>query len=116
MHSESARHIDGMFLQREFEAFGVSSGAVVVVHASLSAFGDGGRCEIAWVHSGIAWAIPLRSVGDDNGTFFHLLGGEADAAGLIRHRMIGSAPCLLMQSVPFVDFAKVRLEQLPAVS
>lgn len=55
-------------------------------------------------------------VGDDNGTYFPRLGADADAAGLIRHRRIGSAPCQLMQSIPFVEFAKRRLEELLAES
>lgn len=57
------------------------------------------------------WAEAV-DVGDDNGMYFPQLGAEADAAGLIRHRMIGSARCQLMQSVPFVDFAKRRLVEL----
>jgi aminoglycoside 3-N-acetyltransferase len=56
--------------------------------------------------------VEAPDVGDDNGTHFPRLGTEADAAGLIRHRMIGSAPCQLMQSVPFVNFAKRRLAEL----
>lgn len=56
--------------------------------------------------------VEAPDVGDDNGTHFPRLGAEADAAGLIRHRMIGSAPCQLMQSVPFVNFAKRRLAEL----
>lgn len=58
--------------------------------------------------------VEVTDVGDDNGMYFPRLGAEADAAGLIRHRMIGSAPCQLMQSVPFVDFAKRRLAELLA--
>ena len=56
--------------------------------------------------------VEAADVGDDNGLHFPQLGVEADAAGLIRHRMIGSARCQLMQSVPFVDFAKRRLAEL----
>lgn len=60
--------------------------------------------------------VETPDVGDDNGTYFPLLGTEADAAGLIRSKMIGSAPCQLMESIPFVDFAKMRLEELLAWS
>jgi aminoglycoside 3-N-acetyltransferase len=49
-------------------------------------------------------------VGDDNGKYFPRLGAEADAAGLIRSSLIGQARCQLMESVPFVDFARSRLE------
>lgn len=56
--------------------------------------------------------VEAPDVGDDNGTYFPQLGAEADAAGLIRHRTIGSAPCQLMQSVPFVEFARQRLGDL----
>jgi aminoglycoside 3-N-acetyltransferase len=56
--------------------------------------------------------VEAADVGDDNGMHFPQLGAEADAAGLIRHRMIVSASCQLMQSVPFVDFAKRRLTEL----
>lgn len=56
--------------------------------------------------------IEALDVGDDNGTYFPLLGAEAKAAGLIRGRMIGSAHCQLMKSIPFVDFAKARLDAL----
>ncbi|HEV7775334.1 MAG TPA: AAC(3) family N-acetyltransferase [Luteibacter sp.] len=58
--------------------------------------------------------VEAPDVGDDNGTYFPLLGSEADAAGLIRHKMIGSAPCQLIESRPFVDFARLRLEALLA--
>lgn len=53
-------------------------------------------------------------VGDDNGVYFPQLGAEADAAGLIRSKTIGSARCQLVESVPFVDFAKARLDELLA--
>ncbi|OOG48985.1 AAC(3) family N-acetyltransferase [Rhodanobacter sp. C01] len=53
-------------------------------------------------------------VGDDNGVYFPQLGAEADAVGLIRSKTIGSARCQLMESVPFVDFAKARLDELLA--
>lgn len=60
--------------------------------------------------------VEAPDVGDDNGKHFPQLGAEADIAGLIRHRMIGSAPCQLMQSVPFVNFAKRRLAELLRIS
>lgn len=56
--------------------------------------------------------VEVPDVGDDNGKYFPQIGAEAEAAGLIRSRMIGSARCQLMESVPFVDFAKSRLEAL----
>jgi len=56
--------------------------------------------------------VEAPDVGDDNGKYFPLLGAEADAAGLIRSKMIGSASCQLMKSIPFVDFAKLRLAEL----
>jgi aminoglycoside 3-N-acetyltransferase len=55
--------------------------------------------------------VEAPDVGDDNGKYFPQLGADADAAGLIRRRTIGSAACQLMQSVPFVDFTKSRLEK-----
>lgn len=58
--------------------------------------------------------VEAPDVGDDNGTYFPRLGAEADAAGLIHTRTIGSAPCQLMESAPFVDFAKARLTELLA--
>ena len=58
-----------------------------------------------------AW-MEVPDVGDDNGRFFPQVGAEADAAGLIRHTMIGAAACQLMASAPFVDFAKARLHAL----
>jgi len=59
----------------------------------------------------VRWRAAL---GDDNGTYFPRLGDEANAAGLIRSTMIGSASRQLMESVPFVDFTKLRLEALLA--
>lgn len=56
--------------------------------------------------------VEVPDVGDDNGKYFPQIGAEAEAAGLIRSRMIGSARCELMECVPFVDFAKSRLEAL----
>ena len=56
--------------------------------------------------------VEAPDVGDDNGTYFPRLGAEAHAAGLIRSRTIGTAPCQLMESVPFVDFTKARLTAL----
>lgn len=56
--------------------------------------------------------VEAPDVGDDNGKYFPQLGAEADAAGLIRRRTIGSAICQLMESAPFVDFAKSRLAML----
>lgn len=58
--------------------------------------------------------VEAPDVGDDNSTYFPLLGAEAEAAGLIRTGTIGKAPCQLIESVPFVDRAKVRLEELLA--
>jgi aminoglycoside 3-N-acetyltransferase len=60
-----------------------------------------------------AW-MEVPDVGDDNGRFFPQVGADADAASLIRHQTIASAPCQLMASVPFVDFAKTRLDALLA--
>ncbi|WP_411105198.1 aminoglycoside N(3)-acetyltransferase [Streptomyces sp. cmx-4-9] len=58
--------------------------------------------------------VEAPDVGDDNGRFFPQLGAEADAAGLIRHRTIGLAPCQLMDSIPFIDFTGARLAELLA--
>ncbi|MGW6565221.1 aminoglycoside N(3)-acetyltransferase [Streptomyces sp. NPDC054975] len=58
--------------------------------------------------------VETPDLGDDNGRFFPRLGAEADAAGLIRRRTIGSAPCELMGSVPFTDFTAARLAELLA--
>jgi len=58
--------------------------------------------------------VEAPDVGDDNGKYFPQIGAEAEAAGLIQRRMIGSACCQIMESVPFVDFAKSRLEALLA--
>ncbi|ULU25830.1 aminoglycoside N(3)-acetyltransferase [Dyella terrae] len=58
--------------------------------------------------------MEVPDVGDDNGRFFPQVGADADAAGLIRHRSIASAPCQLMASGPFVDFATTRLDALLA--
>ena len=56
--------------------------------------------------------VEAPDVGDDNGKYFPQIGAEAEAAGLIRSTMIGPARCQLMECVPFVDFAKSRLEAL----
>jgi aminoglycoside 3-N-acetyltransferase len=56
--------------------------------------------------------VEVPDVGDDNGKYFPQIGSEAEAAGLIRSTMIGSARCELMECVPFVDFARSRLEAL----
>lgn len=56
--------------------------------------------------------MEVPDVGDDNGKYFPQIGAEAEAAGLIRGRLIGSAPCQIMECAPFVDFAKSRLEAL----
>ncbi|MEU7282675.1 AAC(3) family N-acetyltransferase [Streptomyces sp. NPDC045431] len=58
--------------------------------------------------------VEVPDVGDDNGTFFPRLGAEARAAGLVRTRTIGAAPCALMESVPFTDHAAGRLAELLA--
>jgi len=58
--------------------------------------------------------VEVPDVGDDNGKYFPQVGAEAEAAGLIRSTMIGSARCQLMACVPFVDFAKSRLGVLLA--
>ena len=59
------------------------------------------------------WA-EVPDVGDDNSTYFPRLGAEAEAAGLVRTRTIGAAACRLMEAVPFVDAARLRLNQLLA--
>ncbi|MDH6123905.1 AAC(3) family N-acetyltransferase [Kitasatospora sp. GP82] len=58
--------------------------------------------------------VEAVDVGDDNDTYFPRIGEEFGESGLIRSRTIGSARCLLMESVPFIDYAKVRLEELLA--
>lgn len=58
--------------------------------------------------------VEAPDVGDDNSTYFPQLGAEAEAAGLIRTRTIGAAACRLMEAVPFVDAATLRLKQLLA--
>lgn len=56
--------------------------------------------------------VEAPDVGDDNGVYFPFLGAEANAAGLIHTKQIGEASCQLMRSIPFVDFAKLRLDAL----
>ena len=65
------------------------------------------------IEHGRVW-VEAPDVAEDNGRFFSLLGAEADAAGLVRHRTVGGAHCRLMDSVPFTDFAAGRLAELLA--
>ncbi|MFJ8621276.1 aminoglycoside N(3)-acetyltransferase [Kitasatospora sp. NPDC093550] len=57
------------------------------------------------------WCEAL-DVGNDNDTYFPLIGTEFAALGLTRRRVIGSAPCELVPAVDFVDFARKRLSHL----
>jgi aminoglycoside 3-N-acetyltransferase len=59
------------------------------------------------IHGERVW-VETPDVGDDNGTYFPRVGAEAQAEGLVRTAVVGQATCQLMQSVPFVDFAKDR--------
>ncbi len=95
--SAFVKSVDALFLQQELETLGVPG-----VPSSWSI----PRCRPL-----VRWRAAL---GDDNGTYFPRLGDEANAAGLIRSTMIGSASRQLMESVPFVDFTKLRLEALLA--
>jgi aminoglycoside 3-N-acetyltransferase len=54
--------------------------------------------------------VEAMDVGDDNGKYFPRIGDEANAIGLVRSGQIGKAHCQLMQSVPFVNFARSRLQ------
>lgn len=67
-----------------------------------------------WLVEGERVWIEAPDVGDDNGTYFPRVGAEFDAAGGIRHRGVGAADCRLMDSVPFIDFARTRLADLLA--
>ncbi|MFJ9455349.1 aminoglycoside N(3)-acetyltransferase [Kitasatospora sp. NPDC101447] len=56
--------------------------------------------------------LETPDVGDDNDTYFPLIGEEFAALGLSRSRVIGSAVCQLVPAVGFVDYARRRLSQL----
>ncbi|MER7766966.1 AAC(3) family N-acetyltransferase [Kitasatospora sp. NPDC096140] len=56
--------------------------------------------------------LETPDVGDDNDTYFPLIGEEFAAMGLSRSRVIGSAVCQLVPAVGFVDYARRRLSQL----
>lgn len=60
--------------------------------------------------------VEAPDVGDDNDTHFPRIGAEfAELPGPgIRTATIGQAPCQLMDSVPFIDFARRRLAELLA--
>ncbi|MFJ7205976.1 aminoglycoside N(3)-acetyltransferase [Streptomyces sp. NPDC098789] len=65
------------------------------------------------IQHGRVW-VETPDVAEDNGRFFSLLGAEAEAAGLVRSRTVGSARCLLMESGRYTDFAAARLAELLA--
>jgi aminoglycoside 3-N-acetyltransferase len=56
--------------------------------------------------------VEAPDVGDDNDTHFPRVGADYAAASGIRQASIGQARCQLMQSVPFIDFARRRLAEL----
>ncbi|MFB0627504.1 hypothetical protein [Streptomyces sp. AB3(2024)] len=56
--------------------------------------------------------LDVLDVGNDNDTYFPLIGAEFAALGLSRSRVIGSALCQLAPAVDFVDYARKRLSQL----
>jgi aminoglycoside 3-N-acetyltransferase len=56
--------------------------------------------------------VEAHDVGDDNGTHFPRIGEEFRTTGMVGERLIGSAHCSLIDSVPFIDFAAQRLEKL----
>jgi aminoglycoside 3-N-acetyltransferase len=56
--------------------------------------------------------LEAPDVGNDNDTHFPRIGAEWADRGLARHHVIGAARCELVEAVPFIDFARQRLEQL----
>jgi aminoglycoside 3-N-acetyltransferase len=56
--------------------------------------------------------LEAPDVGHDNGTHFPRIGAEWAERGLARRQVIGAARCEMVEAVPFIDFARHRLEQL----
>jgi aminoglycoside 3-N-acetyltransferase len=56
--------------------------------------------------------VEAPDVGDDNDTHFPRIGADYAATSGIRQTNIGQADCQLLDSVPFVDFARRRLAEL----
>lgn len=56
--------------------------------------------------------IEAPDVGDDNGTHFPQVGAEWADRGQTSRQVIGTAHCELVNAVPFIDFARKRLDRL----
>jgi aminoglycoside 3-N-acetyltransferase len=56
--------------------------------------------------------VEAPDVGDDNDTHFPRIGADYAATAGIRQAGIGRADCQLLDSVPFIDFARRRLAEL----
>ena len=56
--------------------------------------------------------LEAPDIGNDNGTYFPRIGAEWADRGQSRRQTIGNARCELLDAVAFIDFARMRLDQL----
>lgn len=56
--------------------------------------------------------VEAPDVGDDNDTYFPLVGDEYGRTGETRVGFVGAADCQLLRSYPFIEFATRRLGEL----